>query len=60
MTRFKSWRKPDVLHNVMTEYNWLVQYPEGLDSGIESDIGAFTYINAMYGSRIGEVPNYIA
>ena len=47
--RFKNWRKPEIIHNKPTEYNWLVQYPENLDLGDKTDIGAFTYINARYG-----------
>jgi len=30
----------------MTEYNYLVQYPENLDLGENFDIGEFSYINA--------------
>ncbi len=50
--RFKNWRKPDIKHNKLTEYNWLVQYPENLVLGEKTDIGAFTYINAKHGITI--------
>ena len=52
--RFIKWKKPAVRHNELTEWNWMVQNPEGLDVGYRSDIGAFTYINAKSGVIIGE------
>lgn len=52
--RFEDWKAPEVSHNIPTKYNWLVQYPEKLDLGYKSDIGAFTYINAHYGVSVGE------
>ena len=52
--RFKNWKKPDIEHNKLTKYNWLVQYPENLELGNKTDIGAFTYINAKYGVIIEE------
>jgi len=54
MRRFENWRAPEIRHNELTCYNWLVQYPDGLELGHGSDIGAFTYINARHGVRIGE------
>ena len=54
MSRFSNWTPPEIVHNVPTVYNWLVQYPEGLVLGHRSDIGAFTYINAKHGVEIGE------
>jgi acetyltransferase-like isoleucine patch superfamily enzyme len=47
--RFKNWKFPEIEHNKLTKYNWLVQYPENLKLGKYTDIGAFTYINAKYG-----------
>ena len=47
--RFPNWKKPEIIHNKLTEYNWLVQYPENLKLGKHTDIGAFTYINAKEG-----------
>lgn len=47
--RFKNWKKPKIEHGKLTEYNWLVQYPENLRLGDKTDIGAFTYINAKHG-----------
>ena len=47
--RFDNWKKPEIEHGQLTEYNWLVQNPDGLELGCRTDIGAFTYINAKYG-----------
>lgn len=52
--RFKSWKKPRIEHSKLTKYNWLVQYPENLELGDKTDIGAFTYINAKEGVVIEE------
>jgi acetyltransferase-like isoleucine patch superfamily enzyme len=54
MGRFDNWKAPEIRHNELTVYNWLVQYPDGLELGHGSDIGAFTYINARHGVEIGE------
>jgi len=53
--RFKRWQPPVIKHGKLTRYNWLVQYPKGLKLGRETDIGAFTYINARYGVVIGDL-----
>jgi acetyltransferase-like isoleucine patch superfamily enzyme len=50
--RFPDWKPPVIEHNKLTIYNWLVQYPEGLKLGEQTDIGAFTYINAKAGVTI--------
>jgi acetyltransferase-like isoleucine patch superfamily enzyme len=50
--RFERWTAPAIEHNKPTVYNWLVQYPEGLNLGTRTDIGAFTYINARHGVTI--------
>ena len=47
-------KKIDIKHNELTEWNWMVQYPENLKLGEFVDIGAFTYINAHYGIVIGD------
>ena len=52
--RFKSWKKPKIEHGRLTEWNWMVQHPEHLKLGRETDIGAFTYINAKHGVTIGD------
>lgn len=47
--RFKTWKPPAVEHGKLTEWNWMVQHPSKLEIGRETDIGAFTYINAKHG-----------
>ncbi|MDF7806154.1 acyltransferase [Pontiellaceae bacterium B12219] len=47
--RFKEWKVPKIEHGKLTEYNWVVQNPDGLKLGYKTDIGAFTYINAKNG-----------
>jgi len=47
--RFSEWKPPVVEHGKLTDYNWLVQNPQGLVLGDRTDIGAFTYINALHG-----------
>jgi acetyltransferase-like isoleucine patch superfamily enzyme len=47
------WIKPQPKHLEMTEWGWLVSYPENLDIGIYVDIGAFSYIQAKFGVKIG-------
>lgn len=53
--RFKSWVKPTIddkkLHN---KYNFLVYHKDNLELGDNTDIGAFTYINAKNGVVIGK------
>jgi acetyltransferase-like isoleucine patch superfamily enzyme len=41
-----SWKYPKIEHNKLTKYNWVVLYPENLKLGKNTDIGAFTLINA--------------
>jgi acetyltransferase-like isoleucine patch superfamily enzyme len=43
---FNQWESPKIVDGKLTKYNWLVQHPENLKLGYETDIGAFTYINA--------------
>ena len=52
--RWKSWKKPKITHNRLTEWNWMVQNPEGLTLEEDTDIGAFTYINAKNGVTISK------
>lgn len=47
--RFKKWRYPKIEERKLTQWNWMVQHKEGLKLGRETDIGAFTYINAKNG-----------
>jgi len=47
--RFSNWKYPDIKDGEPTKYNWIVQNLDGLDLGFETDIGAFSYINALHG-----------
>lgn len=51
--RFPNWEYPEIEENTPTKYNWIVQHVNNLELGAETDIGAFTYINAKYGVTIG-------
>ena len=48
----KNWKPPIIEHSKLTEYNYVVQYPEKLVLGKNFDIGTFTYINSRYGVEI--------
>jgi len=47
--RFKNWQPPTFDERNMTKWNWMCQHHENLKLGKYVDIGAFTYINALYG-----------
>jgi len=47
--RFSNWKYPKVEDGKLTKYNWLVQNIEGFTLGFRTDIGAFSYINALHG-----------
>ena len=51
-SRFKNWEHPEFDEKGMTKWNWMCQYEENLKLGKNTDIGAFTYINAKYGVEI--------
>jgi len=51
--RFEDWKRPEIVHNVMTNWGWMVSHPENLTLGRYVDIGAFTYIGAHEGIEIG-------
>ena len=46
--RFNNWKKPLIKHGKLTKWNWMVQHPNNLSLGKNTDIGAFCYINALY------------
>jgi acetyltransferase-like isoleucine patch superfamily enzyme len=50
--RFLNWKYPEIEDGKPTKYNWVVQNIEGFDLGFETDIGAFSYINALHGVEI--------
>ena len=52
--RFNNWKFPKFDEEGMTKWKWMCQYNENLDLGFETDIGAFTYINARYKVIIGD------
>lgn len=54
MARIREWRYPEFDKKDMTKWNWVCQYHENLNLGKNTDIGAFTYINAKYGVDIEE------
>ena len=45
---------PIIEHGTLTEYNYIVQYPENLKAGKNFDIGTFTYINCRFGVEIND------
>ena len=51
MTKKKNptkWKSPEIVHNKLSEWNWMIGHPLNLHLGKNVDIGAFTYINARY------------
>jgi len=52
--KFIKWKKPVIKEKILTKYCWLVSYKKNLKLGDNTDIGAFTYINAKNGVRIEE------
>ena len=49
-----NWEKPIILHGRPTRYLWSVWHPQNLQLGKNSDIGAYCYLNAKHGIKIGE------
>lgn len=54
--RFKFWKYPDFDEHGMTKWNWICQHHDNLKMGKYTDIGAFTYINAM---NVVEIEDYV-
>ncbi len=52
--RFKHWKYPEIIEGKPTLYNWVVQNKEGLMLAEQTDIGAFSYINAKHGVIVEE------
>ena len=50
--RFEKWKQAEFDENGMTKWNWMCQYHENLTLGKNTDIGAFTYINAKHSIQI--------
>lgn len=53
--RFKDWKMPEIEEGKPTKWNWVVQGLAGLELGRQTDIGAFTYINASHGVEIQDL-----
>lgn len=47
-----TWKQPEIEHNKLTQWNWMVCKPEYLKLGRRVDIGAFVYIMASQGVTI--------
>ena len=53
--RFKDWKYPKIEEKKLhPKYHFLIQNKDNLELGKNTDIGAFTYINAKYGVVIAE------
>jgi acetyltransferase-like isoleucine patch superfamily enzyme len=44
--RFDEWKAPEIIDGQPTRWNWVVQHVKNFKLGKNTDIGAFTYINA--------------
>lgn len=54
MQRFSRWSYPRFDGRGFTKWGWMCQHREGLKLGRNTDVGAFSYINARYGVEIQE------
>ena len=52
MTRFPNWQSPTFDNQGMTQWHWVCQHREKFKLEKNTDIGAFTYINAQFGVTI--------
>lgn len=50
--RFPHWKYPEIIDGTPTKYSWIVQNIDNFTLGLQTDIGAFTYINAKNGVLI--------
>jgi acetyltransferase-like isoleucine patch superfamily enzyme len=48
----KKWVPPSFNESGLTKWFWMVQHPQNLKIGKYVDIGAFTYMNALYGIEL--------
>jgi len=48
----RKWIPPVISEPGLTKWNWMVQYSQNLKIGKYVDIGAFTYLNALYGIEL--------
>lgn len=49
-----AWEPPVYDDNGRTKWGWMVQHRDHFVTGDHVDIGAFTYINARFGVRLGD------
>ena len=47
--RFNNWEYPVIEEGKPTRYHWVVQHKENFKLGYKTDIGSFSYINALHG-----------
>ena len=52
MTEKNNWSKPEIIHGKLTKYNYIVQYPEGLELGKNFDIGTGENISLIEVKKI--------
>jgi acetyltransferase-like isoleucine patch superfamily enzyme len=48
----RKWVPPTFNESGLTKWFWMVQHPQNLKLGKYVDIGAFTYMNALYGIEL--------
>lgn len=49
MKRFARWKPPHIQEGKPTKWQWIVKHKKNLTLGKNTDIGAFTYVNAKNG-----------
>ena len=49
---FSKWEYPKIIDGKPKKYNWIVQNIEEFVMGTMTDIGVFSYINALHGTVI--------
>lgn len=54
INRFSNWKYPEIIDGMPTKYNWIVQNIDNFELGRDTDIGAFSYINALNGVIVEE------
>lgn len=52
--RFITWEMPEIPDGKPTKFGWIVRHPENLRLAANTDIGAFTYIQALNNVTIEE------
>ena len=52
--KFKLWKPPKIRDGKPTKWGWIVRHKAKFRLGRNTDLGAFTYINAKHGVSIGD------